>query len=390
MRGALIVLLGLVPLACIEIDPSYANVDESSGAASSTASDSSGATQASTNASAEDSTGPSSGTNIVFVTSTTTSANFGNLEAADTICNQLAQAAGLAGTYVAWLSDSSQDAITRVGSASGWVRTDGRVFARDRNALVSAQISYPPLLNETGALVTPTGVDFVFTGTDGTGVRVPETCNDWQSIANEDIGHFGYPDGGGGVWSSSGNVVCNAQGRFYCLGIDFDDPVELAPPPEGARLAFATNAQLPADAGRPAADELCASEATAAGHAGTFLALMAAPGETLWDRHDLSGPSWVRPDGVVAFSTETSLEQWGELIEAPLVLDARGSLILGIQFWSGVGTPTEVADATTTCDGWTDTTYPQRPTGWTIYANWLDPVVEVICDSERTIACLQE
>ena len=43
----------------------------------------------------------------VFVTSTVHDGNLGGLVGADAICNSLASAAGLAGTYKAWLSDGS-------------------------------------------------------------------------------------------------------------------------------------------------------------------------------------------------------------------------------------------------------------------------------------------
>ena len=52
----------------------------------------------------------------VFVSSTTSSAAFGDLSAADAVCQSLADAAGLGSTWLAWLSDAS-DAPARSASS---------------------------------------------------------------------------------------------------------------------------------------------------------------------------------------------------------------------------------------------------------------------------------
>src|SRR5688572_3513455 len=44
---------------------------------------------------------------------------------ADAICQTLADAAGLGGTYVAWLSTSDQNAIDHVQGPGPWYRVDG-------------------------------------------------------------------------------------------------------------------------------------------------------------------------------------------------------------------------------------------------------------------------
>src|SRR5436190_591044 len=67
--------------------------------------------------------------NYMFVTSGTHQPPFGTLAAADNACNAAATAAGLPGTYRAWLSTSSVDAIDRIAGARGWIRPDGVPFA---------------------------------------------------------------------------------------------------------------------------------------------------------------------------------------------------------------------------------------------------------------------
>jgi hypothetical protein len=96
----------------------------------------------------------SSAANVVFVTSVTGDGNLGSwadaggntgLAAGDAICQARANAAGLTGTFVAWLSDDNNDAYCRVHNLTGkkasncgqgslpesagpWVRTDGFPF----------------------------------------------------------------------------------------------------------------------------------------------------------------------------------------------------------------------------------------------------------------------
>jgi hypothetical protein len=66
--------------------------------------------------------------NIMFTTSTLQSAaSLQGLAGADALCMKLAANANpkLSGKYVAWLSTRDVSASSRLGSASGWVRTDG-------------------------------------------------------------------------------------------------------------------------------------------------------------------------------------------------------------------------------------------------------------------------
>src|SRR5690606_20216321 len=102
------------------------------------------------------------GYNIAFVTSTTYRGDFGGLEVADEICNELARNAGLSGSYIAWLSDTSVNARDRIGSARGWVRRDGRPFAATVEDLIGYSVLYPLLIDEKGERTTES---WVWTGT---------------------------------------------------------------------------------------------------------------------------------------------------------------------------------------------------------------------------------
>ena len=70
-----------------------------------------------------------------------------------------AQAAGLSGTFVALLSTSTVDAKSRLGTARGWVRTDGKPFADRQEDLFRSNcgsaLYYPPRLDEFGNILPP-------------------------------------------------------------------------------------------------------------------------------------------------------------------------------------------------------------------------------------------
>lgn len=84
--------------------------------------------------------------NYAFLSSTKHTGDLGGLTGADTLCNDLATAAGLPGTYVAWLSDSNTDAKDRLGDASGWLRIDNRPFARSVDELLMDGPLYPLII----------------------------------------------------------------------------------------------------------------------------------------------------------------------------------------------------------------------------------------------------
>ena len=109
--------------------------------------------------------------NLVFVTSTTHTGNLGGLDGADGICNTRAMLAGLPGIYVAWLSTSTVDALSRIGGARGFVRTDGEPFADQPSDLVTSNEVWNAIhLDENGNDV---GMDSVWTGTLKNGTDAP-------------------------------------------------------------------------------------------------------------------------------------------------------------------------------------------------------------------------
>ena len=160
-----------------------------------------------------------------FVTSTsysgdlkTAGAGTSGLDGADKLCQVASTAAGLAGTFKAWLSDSTTNAIDRLVDVGGWyvVGTDFELFD-SKAALVS-----PPanaFADETGALVGGepwTGT--LSNGTENTNdgfVGTSGNCASWTA-SSMDSGATGaslQP----GEWTQSAAYQCQNLRPIYCF-----------------------------------------------------------------------------------------------------------------------------------------------------------------------------
>jgi len=150
---------------------------------------------------------------VVFVTSQRYNGAIGGLSGADLRCNNLAAAAGLPGTFRAWLSDGTESPATRF-NRSGFQRTDGRVVARDWADLTDRSLEAPISLDENGEEV----LDSVWTATDAQGNAAGVNCQGWTSSAMGDLGSRGISPDTGDSWSlASGNAACSASLRLYCF-----------------------------------------------------------------------------------------------------------------------------------------------------------------------------
>ena len=117
---------------------------------------------------------------IVFVTSTVYDGDLGGLAGADLKCQTQAVAAGLPGTYKAWLSDLTIDASQRMShSTVPYVRVDGYIIADNWDDLVGSGgvIENEINVTEFGDVVNPG--DAVWTATGYAGQLFGDTCKDW-------------------------------------------------------------------------------------------------------------------------------------------------------------------------------------------------------------------
>ncbi len=155
-----------------------------------------------------------------FTTSGARNGILGGLAGADAYCQGFADAAGLPGTYRAWLSDSTGSPSTRfTRSAIPWVMpvgsTSGIILANDWADLTDGSIDAAFLQNELGVTVAP---NIPFTNTTGAGTEWNgNDCSDWTSTSG--TGAYGSTSATTeGIWSASGSGgACNVLHRYYCF-----------------------------------------------------------------------------------------------------------------------------------------------------------------------------
>jgi hypothetical protein len=164
----------------------------------------------------------------VFVSSVLYTGNLGGLTEADAKCQALADAAGLCGTFKAWLSDATADAAARLTHVTGnYVLTDGQIIASGWSGLVSGTIQHAVNRTETngaapvgtvkcgGTTITP-----VWTGSTTAGANVMNgSCSNWTSSGSGPGGIFGSADATNAAWTARCQIVavCQSTAAIYCV-----------------------------------------------------------------------------------------------------------------------------------------------------------------------------
>jgi hypothetical protein len=170
------------------------------------------------------------GQKTVFVTSAVYAGNLGGLAGADADCQSLATAAGVSGTFKAWLSDGTSTAAARLTHSSGpYVLVDGTVVANDWTQLASgALLSAIDKTEQNGPAAAGTassqacfGVACVWTDTnaDGTLAQGSYSCQDWTSQSANDNAVLGETSSTSTYWSSfaTSSSICDLTAPLYCL-----------------------------------------------------------------------------------------------------------------------------------------------------------------------------
>jgi hypothetical protein len=283
-------------------------------------------------------------TNVMFVTSTThlpTTFNV-DLSGGDAICAARAADAGLTDTFVAFLATDTNPASARLSGKRGWVRSDGSPFADTVADLQSAKIFNPPCLDETGSQIG---------AAERVAVGVPNTVFDCAHYTDPTLRvETGDPYFVSGTWQDGGNLSCSQALHVYCFGMTNDAPLVVTP--QAGRRAFVSVQSFTPGGGLAAADAVCASDAQLAGLSGTFLALLATSTAGATARFSLTGPTWVRMDGIpiaptpLAFATN----QWTTAI----AVTAAGAYVDVEVF--GAFSLSAASSQMSTCNDWTDAT----------------------------------
>lgn len=159
----------------------------------------------------------------IFITKATYSGNLGGLQGADQKCQDAATAANLGGTWTAWLSSSTKNAIDRLGDVGPWYLVGGNTKVFDSKAAVTSANPMTAILSyEDGTAVSGTRETWTGTQKNGSvyldGSNNPVTCADWTSGGMDNSGSMGHvqstlPED----WTSGGTGRCDQALSLYCF-----------------------------------------------------------------------------------------------------------------------------------------------------------------------------
>ena len=149
-----------------------------------------------------------------FVSSTLTTGSMGGLTGADALCNNAAKAAGLPGSYTAWLSTTAVNASDRIQADGPWQLVNGTEIAKTKADLVKGSLAQRFDKDEKGN-TPPPAEDRVWTATGPNGNFSAGDCNEWLGTGGQ--GLVGEAEQTDGDWTALTNEACTEVNRVYCL-----------------------------------------------------------------------------------------------------------------------------------------------------------------------------
>ena len=151
-----------------------------------------------------------------FVTSTTYNGNLGGVAGADAKCQARASAAGLSGTYVAFIGRPGVPTLP-LYPLHVFKRTDGAKIADNYSDLIDTTLDVALNLSESGAVVGTTGT---WTGMLQSGsqfVLAVDHCSTWSSAEPIVSGAQGIENSQVGPWLGANTAGCAGAKRLYCF-----------------------------------------------------------------------------------------------------------------------------------------------------------------------------
>ena len=163
-----------------------------------------------------------------FVSSMLYTGALGGIVGADAKCQARAQAAGLPGTFLAWISDDVNTPQTRfTKGVAGYRLVNNTVIATSFADLTDGTLLAPINVNEMGGgppvgntSCAGGGFPTVWTGTLATGnIWVNNQCNQWTSINGTSAtwGRATDTNTSWSSWCSGGGAVCVWTSALYCF-----------------------------------------------------------------------------------------------------------------------------------------------------------------------------
>lgn len=335
--------------------------------------------------------------NLMFVSSMAHSGMFGTTVAtamtgSSTFCQDRATAAGLPGTYIAWLGFGGAPMTTRIPAGdSVWVRPDGRPVATSRSQLFSGALTHAVTLTESGMANTNS---IVLTGTNADGTTPASfNCSDWTLTSG--MARTGTTGHAGSLWTDQTNTSCaGGSTRVYCVQTGGTGFATLAPPsvPDPVYI-WTSSVQVAGDYTIGTMDRACDDEASMAGlpSGGTYVALIGTTGTTAFSRATLLG-TLVRPDGwpIGVHGTTVSVLLNNAPNTTTWSVDYRGNPMASALSWTGMSANAGMVSASS-CAGWTVSAAGDggAGSGTSINASTWAGSTLVACSMMRNFYCIQ-
>lgn len=172
----------------------------------------------------------SGGKKRIFITSTSFSGDLvgaastgSGLDAADTLCTNVAAGALLGGTFKAWLSTSEANAIDRIEDVGPWFLPDneeseGAKVFNNRGGLAAYPL-VPIRRDELGRELSDPNIWFaVWNGTSNGGIASGDNCNGWTDTTSSFSASIGTTDRiESWTHSLQGPFPCDQRIQLYCL-----------------------------------------------------------------------------------------------------------------------------------------------------------------------------
>ncbi|MGE0173257.1 MAG: hypothetical protein AB7T49_10740 [Oligoflexales bacterium] len=148
----------------------------------------------------------------IFVTSAAVAGSQGGLAGMDIVCQNVAGAVSLPGSWMAIASTASMDARNRMSIYLPVLNMRDETVAVDSTDLWDGSLASPVKYDESGNMKSGP----VWTGTDGMGMRMANTCSDWSSGAgNGAMGQIGTLDH---TWlGDAPSGSCSTSYPIYCI-----------------------------------------------------------------------------------------------------------------------------------------------------------------------------
>jgi len=160
---------------------------------------------------------------IVFVTANTYEGNLGGVAGGNAKCQKEASAAGLPGTYSAWLSDSlgNSPATNFTQSNTPYVTPDPSLthVAENWAGLISGTLEAPIVFFANGSTAEHDSV-YVWTGTNVDGTPYGSNCTNWTDGVITDTGIVGWTNSSGNGWTEFSVIACGTGGTPHLADVE--------------------------------------------------------------------------------------------------------------------------------------------------------------------------